>query len=123
VCVCVCVCVHACLHSCGSRDVFHLPRRDRDCGGRRGLIFIFFLTRAAGLAMLGKLGVSGSFGVAYVYGMELFPTCVRNIGDNKSERETARGGGTPSNTPSNPQSNTLATPTATARAEGFGSLM
>ena len=31
-------------------------------------------------AMLGKVGTSGSFGVAYVYSMEVFPTCVRNLG-------------------------------------------
>jgi hypothetical protein len=29
---------------------------------------------------VGKLGVSGAFGVAYVFGMELYPTPVRNLG-------------------------------------------
>ena len=32
------------------------------------------------LAMLGKLGISGSFAVIYVFSAELFPTVVRNLG-------------------------------------------
>eukprot|EP00802_Teleaulax_amphioxeia_P004364 Tamp_04368.p1 GENE.Tamp_04368~~Tamp_04368.p1 ORF type:complete len:577 (+),score=96.08 Tamp_04368:56-1732(+) len=44
------------------------------------------------LAMVGKLGVSGAFGVAYIYGMEAFPTCVRNMGTGVTTQFGNMGG-------------------------------
>ena len=44
------------------------------------------------LAMLGKVGISVSFGTVYIYSAELFPTEVRNIGIGTGSLSARIGG-------------------------------
>ena len=44
------------------------------------------------LTMLGKLGISGSFAVIYVYSAELFPTVVRTTGVGAGSMSARVGG-------------------------------
>ena len=44
------------------------------------------------LAMLGKLGISGSFAIIYVFSAELFPTVVRTIGVGTGSMHARIGG-------------------------------